>query len=117
MVSTADLIAARTLTEGLARLRGHGSPARTDLLDGLVAALITDDLEQPLPWTDRGPLTPGAHPVVAEMVGALSGDRVSRSCIRAPRLRRSSTTRRPSWNGSGSTGPGRSPSSSPTSGA
>ncbi|WP_329521280.1 DUF5682 family protein [Spirillospora sp. NBC_01491] len=84
VVSTADLIAARTLTEGLARLRGHGSPARTDLLDGLVAALITDDLEQPLPWTDRGPLTPGAHPVVAEMVGALSGDRVGRLHPRTP---------------------------------
>ncbi|MFI0352718.1 DUF5682 family protein [Actinomadura sp. 9N407] len=77
-VSTADLIAARTLTEGLARLRGHAAPARTDLLDGLVAALVTDDLEQRLPWTTRGPLDPGAHPAVAEMVGALSGGRVGR---------------------------------------
>ncbi|GAA2459535.1 DUF5682 family protein [Actinomadura vinacea] len=77
-VSTADLIAARTLTDGLARLRGHHAPARTDLLDGLVAALVTDDLEQRLPWTSRGPLAPGAHPAVAEMVAALSGDRVGR---------------------------------------
>ncbi|MFC5751528.1 DUF5682 family protein [Actinomadura rugatobispora] len=75
-VSTADLIAARTLTQGLARLRGHRAPVRTDLLDGLVAALVTDDLEQRLPWTSRGPLAPGAHPAVAEMVTALSGDRV-----------------------------------------
>ncbi|XVQ08386.1 DUF5682 family protein [Spirillospora sp. CA-255316] len=75
-VSTADLIAARTLTEGLARLRGHRAPVRTDLLDGLVAALVTDDLEQRLPWTSRGPLAPGAHPAVAEMVAALSGDRI-----------------------------------------
>ncbi|WP_433174987.1 DUF5682 family protein [Actinoallomurus sp. CA-150999] len=75
-VSTADLIAARTLTDGLARLRGHRVPARTDLLDGLVAALVADDLEHPLPWTVRGPLAPGAHPAVAEMVTALSGDRV-----------------------------------------
>ncbi|GLZ05157.1 hypothetical protein Acsp03_26230 [Actinomadura sp. NBRC 104412] len=75
-VSTADLIAARTLTEGLARLRGHRHPSRTDLLDGLVAALVTDDLDQRLPWTSRGPLEPGAHPAVAEMVAALSGDRV-----------------------------------------
>ncbi|GAA3960559.1 DUF5682 family protein [Actinomadura viridis] len=77
-VSTADLIAARTLTEGLSRLRGHSAPTRTDLLDGLVAALVTDDLEQRLPWTARGPLAPGAHPAVAEMVAALSGDRVGR---------------------------------------
>ncbi|WP_030172222.1 DUF5682 family protein [Spirillospora albida] len=77
-VSTADLIAARTLTEGLTRLRGHRAPARTDILDGLVAALVTDDLDQRLPWTSRGPLAPGAHPAVLEMVTALSGDRVGR---------------------------------------
>ena len=75
-VSTADLIAARTLTEGLARLRGHRAPVRTDLLDGLVSALVNDDLEQRLPWSSRGPLEPGTHPVVVEMVAALSGDRV-----------------------------------------
>ncbi|MQY09339.1 DUF5682 family protein [Actinomadura macrotermitis] len=78
VVSTADLIAARTLTEGLARMRGHRAPARADLLDGLVAALVTEDLDQPLPWARRAPLAPGAHPVVAEMVAALSGDRVGR---------------------------------------
>ncbi|MFB4309294.1 DUF5682 family protein [Actinomadura sp. GTD37] len=77
-VSTADLIAARTLTEGLTRLRGHRAPARTDLLDGLVSALVKDDLDQRLPWTSRGPLAPGAHPAVAEMVAALSGSRVGR---------------------------------------
>lgn len=77
-VSTADLIAARTLSEGLARLRGHPHPARTDILDGLVSALVSDDLDQPLPWTRRAPLAPGAHPVVVEMVAALSGDRTGR---------------------------------------
>jgi hypothetical protein len=77
-VSTADLIAARTLSEGLARLRGHPHPARTDILDGLVSALVSDDLDQPLPWARRGPLAPGAHPVVVEMVAALSGDRSGR---------------------------------------
>lgn len=55
VVSTADLIAARTLTEGLTRLRGHRAPARTDLLDGLVSALVNDDLDQRLPWTSRAP--------------------------------------------------------------
>jgi hypothetical protein len=77
-VSTADLIAARTLSEGLARLRGHPHPARTDILDGLVSALVSDDLDQPLPWTRRASLAPGAHPVVVEMVAALSGDRAGR---------------------------------------
>ncbi|MEU5990503.1 DUF5682 family protein [Spirillospora sp. NPDC047418] len=78
VVSTADLIAARTLTEGLTRLRGHRAPARTDLLDGLVSALVHDDLDQRLPWTSRGTLAHGAHPAVVEMVAALSGDRVGR---------------------------------------
>ncbi len=78
VVSTADLIAARTLTTGLTRLRGHPAPARTDLLDGLVSALVKDDLDQRLPWTSRGMLAPGAHPAVAEMVAALSGDRTGR---------------------------------------
>ncbi|MBW8485684.1 DUF5682 family protein [Actinomadura parmotrematis] len=78
VVSTSDLIAARTLTEGLARMRGHAAPARADLLDGLAAALVNEDLAQRLPWSARAPLGPGAHPAVVEMVGALSGDRAGR---------------------------------------
>ncbi|MFB8032073.1 DUF5682 family protein [Streptomyces sp. NPDC056004] len=77
-VSTADLIAARSLAEGLTALRGHPSPARIDVLDGLAGALITDDLDQPLPWTGRGALTAGAHPAVVEMVAACGGDRIGR---------------------------------------
>ena len=77
-VSTADLIAARTVSDGLARLRGHRHPARADVLDGLLGALVSDDLTQPPPWTVRGTLAPGAHPAVVEMVAALSGDRVGR---------------------------------------
>ncbi|MFC4857152.1 DUF5682 family protein [Actinophytocola glycyrrhizae] len=77
-VSTADLISARALGAGLAALRGHPHPARTDVLDGLVSALVSDALEQPLPWTARGPLTAGTHPVVVEMVAALTGDRAGR---------------------------------------
>ncbi|MFC0104849.1 DUF5682 family protein [Kibdelosporangium aridum] len=77
-VSTADLIAARTLSTGLARLRGHVHPVRTDVLDGLVSALVSEDLTQPPPWTRRGPLLPGAHPALVEMVAALGGDRVGR---------------------------------------
>lgn len=77
-VSTADLISARALGEGLAALRGHEHPARTDVLDGLVSALVSDALDQPLPWSRRGTLVPGAHPVVVEMVAALTGDRTGR---------------------------------------
>lgn len=77
-VSTAGLIAARGTALGLAALRGHRAPTRIDLLDGLAGALITEALDEPLPWTRRGPLRPGAHPVVVEMVAACSGDRVGR---------------------------------------
>lgn len=78
IVSTADLISARALGEGLAALRGHEHPSRTDVLDGLVSALVSDALEQPLPWATRGMLAAGAHPVVVEMVAALTGDRIGK---------------------------------------
>ncbi|WP_433218446.1 DUF5682 family protein [Dactylosporangium sp. CS-047395] len=76
--STADLIAARALAGGLAAVRGHRYPARTDILDGLAAALVQDALDEPLPWAGRGRLRAGTHPVVVEMVAALSGERVGR---------------------------------------
>lgn len=78
LVSTADLIAARTLTAGLARLRGHEFPSRTDVLDGLASALVHDDLPQAPPWSTRGPIAVGTHPAIVEMVAAFSGDRVGR---------------------------------------
>ncbi len=77
-VSTADLIAAHTQAGALARLRGHENLARTDVLDGLASALVSEDLTQPPPWTRRGTLQPGAHPALVEMIGALRGDRVGR---------------------------------------
>ncbi len=73
-VSTADLIAAHGLAQGLARLRGHPYETRVDVLDGLAAALIGDDLDQPLPWTTRSTLAAGTHPVVVEMVAACTGE-------------------------------------------
>ncbi|MFE6362237.1 DUF5682 family protein [Streptomyces sp. NPDC057806] len=73
-VSTADLVAARGLAQGLALLRGHPYETRVDVLDGLAGALIADDLDRPLPWTTRGSLHAGAHPVVAEMIAACTGD-------------------------------------------
>ncbi|MEV6077333.1 DUF5682 family protein [Streptomyces sp. NPDC052069] len=78
VVSTADLIAARSMAQGLTALRGHPRPARIDVLDGLAGALITDDLDGPLPWTSRGALAAGTHPAVVEMVAACSGDRTGR---------------------------------------
>ncbi|MER7272815.1 DUF5682 family protein [Dactylosporangium sp. NPDC000244] len=77
-VSTADLIAARASAAGLAAVRGHRHPGRTDILDGLAAALVQDALDEPLPWATRGRLRAGTHPVVVEMVAALSGGRVGR---------------------------------------
>ncbi|MFG1606745.1 DUF5682 family protein [Actinoplanes sp. NPDC049265] len=83
-VSTADLIAARATADGLAVIRGHASPARTDVLDGLASALVNEALDVPLPWSDRGTLRAGSHPVVVEMVAALSGSRVGRLHPRTP---------------------------------
>ncbi|MFD0277387.1 DUF5682 family protein [Kitasatospora sp. NPDC127111] len=77
-VSTADLISARSLAEGLAAMRGHPVRARTDVLDGLASALISEALDQPLPWNGRGTLTAGTDPAVVEMVAASTGDRVGR---------------------------------------
>ncbi|GAA3350922.1 DUF5682 family protein [Amorphoplanes nipponensis] len=77
-VSTADLIAARTTAAGLATVRGHRHPARTDVLDGLASALVNEALDVALPWANRGTLRTGSHPVVVEMVAALSGTRVGR---------------------------------------
>lgn len=76
--STADLVAARTLSLGLARLRGHDVPGRIDVLDGLVGALVNDALDERLPWSGRGRLRAGTDPVVVEMVAALSGNVVGR---------------------------------------
>lgn len=76
--STADLVAARTMALGLARLRGHPVPSRTDVLDSLVSALVTDALDRPPPWTGRGQLPPGTEPVIVEMVSALAGSVVGR---------------------------------------
>lgn len=84
-VSTADLVGARTLALGLARIRGHPAPGRADVLDGLVGALVTDALDRPLPWTGRGQLAVGTDPVVVEMVAALTGDVVGRLHPDTPR--------------------------------
>jgi hypothetical protein len=77
-VSAADVIAARTMSEGLARLRGHPSLLRTDLLDGVAAALVKEALDVPLPWAERGPLQHGSDALLAQVVRVLSGERQGR---------------------------------------
>lgn len=77
-VSAADVIAARTMSEGLARLRGHPSPLRTDLLDGVAGALVKEALDVPLPWAQRGPLQHGSDALLAQVVRVLSGERQGR---------------------------------------
>jgi hypothetical protein len=84
-VSTADLIAARTLTSALASLRGHRVAMRTDVLDGLASALVKDGLEAPLPWAVRGSLSPRTDPILVEVVAALSGERAGRLAKGTPR--------------------------------
>lgn len=83
-VSAADLVAARTMTEGLMRLRGHLAPARGDLLDGFASALVKEALETALPWEGRGLLAAGTHPVLVELVAAFSGERKGRLDERTP---------------------------------
>lgn len=62
-VSSADLIAAQTLAQGLAELRGHAAVWRNDLLDGITGALIKDELT-------RG----GSHPFLTAVQQMLRGD-------------------------------------------
>jgi hypothetical protein len=47
--STADLIAVETTARGLAALRGHQQVWRRDLVDGILGALVKDELEMGVP--------------------------------------------------------------------
>src|SRR5689334_21501502 len=73
--STADMVACMSFGESIARLRGHASVARTDLLDALAATMIKDGLEVPLPWSERGVLRRGTDPLLVAIVETLSGAR------------------------------------------
>lgn len=83
-VSAADLIAVQTMTDGLARLRGHATPTRSDLLDGLASALLKDGQHVPFPWTRRGPIMAGTDPAVVVMAKTLSGSRKGRLAPETP---------------------------------
>ncbi len=84
-ISAADLIGATAMTEGLTRIRAHVVPLRTDVLDGLAAALLKDAVSAPLPWTRRGPLAAATDPMLVEMVAAFSGERHGRLAAGTPR--------------------------------
>jgi hypothetical protein len=45
VVSAADLIAVETMARGLATLRGHAEVWRQDLIDGIIGALVKEELE------------------------------------------------------------------------
>lgn len=62
-ISVADLIAVSTTARALAALRGHGEVWRTDLVDGVISALVKDD-------------DGAAHPLVARVHEILRGTRV-----------------------------------------
>ncbi|MFV0681505.1 DUF5682 family protein [Ottowia sp.] len=72
--STADLMAVHLRAQGLARLRGHAQPLRSDWLDALAGALVKTALDAPLPWTYRGPMRVGTDPVLVEAMDVLAGD-------------------------------------------
>ncbi|MEZ4439562.1 MAG: DUF5682 family protein [Polyangiaceae bacterium] len=78
VISAADHAAAATMCQGLARMRGHAVPTRVDTLDGLVAALLKEPIDGPLPWSERGLLRPGTSPLLVELVATYSGDRHGR---------------------------------------
>lgn len=83
-VSAADAISASSLAHGLGRLRGHGCPSRTDLLDGLTAALVKEALVAPLPWTRRGAPASGTHPILLTLLEVFAGDRRGQLAAETP---------------------------------
>jgi hypothetical protein len=59
-ISAADLIAAETTARGLAALRGHPEVWRNDLVDGMIGALIKEELDA----GGRHPLLDAVHEVL-----------------------------------------------------
>lgn len=83
-VSTADLMAVQVRARGLARLRGHHHPLRSDWLDALAGALVKGALDAPLPWSYRGPIRPGTDPVLLHVMDVLAGDQAGRLAPNTP---------------------------------
>lgn len=74
--TVADHISLRTAVTALAALRGHESPKRIDVLDGVLSALVREALPGPPPWSRRGLVEGDLHPIVATMLRTFTGDRV-----------------------------------------
>lgn len=74
--STADVIAIHSRAMGLARLRAHPVPLRSDWLDALAGSLVSQALDAPLPWTYRGRVRPGTDAALVEVMAVLAGDAV-----------------------------------------
>lgn len=72
---TAQLVQARLRILGLARLRGHSQALRSDVLDGLLDALVDGPLDAPPPWTSRAPPGRDTDPRLRAALRALAGDR------------------------------------------
>jgi hypothetical protein len=81
IASTADLIAVKTLAQGLSDLRGHAEIWRSDLIDGVIGGLVKEDMGQTgthpflaavyqvFRGSDRGRLAPGTPlpPIVEDI--------------------------------------------------
>jgi hypothetical protein len=74
--STADVIAIHSRAMGLARMRAHPAPLRSDWLDALAGSLVSEALDVPLPWTYRGRIRPGTDAALVEVMAVLAGDAV-----------------------------------------
>lgn len=73
-LATAQLVQARARILGLAQLRGHAVPLRSDVLDGLLDALVDSALEEPPPWTVRTPPGRATDARLRAALRALAGD-------------------------------------------
>lgn len=83
--TVADHIALRTSIGGLAALRGHTTPQRVDVLDGLLSALVREPLSAPPPWSRRGIITEDLHPTIATILRTFTGERTGRLSIATPK--------------------------------
>lgn len=83
-VSTADLIVFEQQAQSLARLRGHETPLRVDVLDALQSALVKEALDSPPPWSGAAMLNARHHPVLREALLALTGQAIGRLDARTP---------------------------------
>lgn len=71
-LGAADVAAARAMMLGLARLRGHAAPTRSDFLEALIATWVKAPLDRPL---GRGSVEHADDVILAEIHAALRGDR------------------------------------------